>query len=110
MKRLLVVLSLTMVLSTPSFASVVEHTYVFESPRIVAIGDYDLITFEGTFPAGKLGGPTLPFKDVELLLPPGEAVVRVEIEKQDPVTVDAPLHLFPQQPVRPISSGPGALP
>lgn len=104
MKRLLVLSSVILLLAAPAFGSVVEHTYVFNSPRVAAAGEYDLLSFHGTFPAGKLGGPTLPFRDISLLLPPGEAVARVEIVKENPVVLDRSLRLFPQQPVRPIVS------
>jgi len=104
MKRIVFLAGALAIAAAPAVASVVEHTYVFDAPRVVTIGDYQLVTFEGTVPAGKLGGPTLPFRGVELALPPGEAAVWVEIERADPVVLEGPLRLLPQQAVRPSSS------
>jgi hypothetical protein len=104
MKRVPVTLVILLVFTAPVLGSVVEHTYTFDSPQVVAVGDYHFVHLDECYPLGKIGHPTLPFRSVELLLPPGEAVSWVEIEKSDPVTLPGTLRLFPQQPVRPTSS------
>jgi hypothetical protein len=101
--RHLIIALMGLLLSAPAVGSVVEHTYRFDPPGIESIGDYHLLTFDETYPAGKLGSPMLPFRGIEILLPPGEAVSGVEIEKSDPVTLEGFYQLYPQQPVRPFS-------
>ncbi len=103
----MIIVSSILLLAAPVSGAVVEHTYSFDTPRIVTTGGYHLITFDGTYPAGKLGGPMLPFQGAEILLPPGEAVDWIEIQRCNPATLDGSFRLFPQQPVRPLSE-PGA--
>ncbi|MCK4411960.1 MAG: hypothetical protein KAY32_00315 [Candidatus Eisenbacteria sp.] len=93
-------------LTAAAAASVVEYTYEFDAPRVVPFRDYHVIVFEDTYSAGEIGTPTLPFRGMEILLPPGEAVFSIEVSPQNPVTLEGSYRLLPQQSVRPTSSKP----
>ncbi|MCX6303614.1 MAG: C25 family cysteine peptidase [Bacteroidetes bacterium] len=86
-------------------AGVVEKTFYFSNYAIESKGSYQTVNFGNTLLSGIPGEPLLPWHDVVLMLPPGEAAESMEIIEEDETPVPGSVLLFPKQPVRPISSG-----
>ena len=88
------------------FAGQVEKTYSFSQVSIVQKGNYQVITLDNTMPAGLQGEPMLPYRQVALMLPPGEKAVSMQIIGEELTNVPGSFEIFPQQPMQPISKGP----
>ena len=64
-------------------AGEISVTYRFEGPRVVDMGGgFSRIEFDQTAQAGKPGEPTFPFRGTQILLPPGEMVSGVTIDRK----------------------------
>lgn len=87
------------------FAGVVEKTFRFTNYKIQSIGDYQTLNFEHTQLCGIPGEPVLPYHEIILMLPPGEAAGSVEIHGEEEMMIPGSFILYPKQEVRPISSG-----
>ena len=98
-------LAAILVISLGAYAGNITETYYFNSPAIQTTGNFQSVSFEGTFMTGRTGEPVLPYQSVQLLLPPGEEAIKVSIRFEDETTVDGRFVLYPQQPVRPLSQG-----
>jgi hypothetical protein len=103
---LLIALLLSFLMCT---AGNITQTYHFGNPVINTIEDYQAVTFENTLLTGKTGEPALPYREVRLLLPPGEEAVTVNIHFENPVELEGFYNIYPQQASRPLSSGPSML-
>ncbi|MEW6742744.1 MAG: C25 family cysteine peptidase [Planctomycetota bacterium] len=107
-RRLLYSIILGVLLSVPLQAGVVEHAFSFASPKLTPDSSgFLLVEMEARALAGCVGDPALPFVAARLLLPPGEEAVAVEIVPRGSHSIRVGQHLFPMQPVRPVSAGPG---
>jgi hypothetical protein len=83
----------------------VEQLYHFGNPSLKQTGEYQEFELGNTMLTSLPGQPLLPYKQVKLILPPGEAAINVEILFSDEVTLPGKFNIFPQQQVRPISAG-----
>lgn len=105
MKKLL--LSLLMLFAVIfSTAGNIEQVYTFSYPSVSINGDFQTLNFNNTLLTGLPGEPQLPYRQVSLILPPGEAATGMEIIRSNPVTLPGTFKLAPQQQVRPVSLGP----
>jgi len=68
-------------------------------------GEYQKLTFENTLLTALPGQPALPYRQVKLMLPPGEAATGIEVSFENEIILPGWFKLFPQQEVRPVSSG-----
>ncbi len=86
-------------------AGKVEQDYHFSNPSIQQKGEYQQVNLENTMVTAMPGQPVLPYRQVKLLLPPGESAVSFEIVFSGEVTLPGIFNLFPQQEARPVSEG-----
>ena len=86
-------------------AGIVEKTFHFGSYQVEQRGIYQTIRFANTMLFGNPGEPALPWQQVVLMLPPGEAAETIEIIEEDAMAIPGNFLLYPQQQVRPISKG-----
>jgi hypothetical protein len=83
----------------------VEQIFHFGNPSVRQTGEYQVFELGNTMATAMPGQPVLPFKQVQLMLPPGEAAINIEIIFSDEVTLPGRFNIFPQQKVRPVSAG-----
>lgn len=90
-----------LLLSTGTAAGELNITYHFEAPRIeTAASGFVQATFERTIQAGKPGEPSYPFRGCQILLPPGESVTGVTVERKGWKLIGGAYKLYPaQEPV-----------
>lgn len=101
-------LSLLLVVSLICFISHSEDinkTYRFDQPSVLRNGDFQSVRFSNTLLTGVTGEPALPYKDIRLLLPPGEEAVAVSLRYDDEVVLEGSYRLYPMQASRPVSEG-----
>ena len=60
-------------------AGIVEKTFRFANYTIRTTGDYKTVNFDNTQLSGIPGEPVLPYREIVLMLPPGEAAASVEL-------------------------------
>lgn len=92
-------------LSFISLAGNISVTYHFEEPGIEALPGYQIISFENTWITGKTGEPALPYREIRLLLPPGEEAVGMNILLEEETLLPGTFQIYPQQPGRPLTEG-----
>jgi hypothetical protein len=93
------------VISFCLYADIIKQTYFFENYKITDQDGFQVINFDNTLLAGKVGEPVLPYHSVSILLPPGEEAVSIEIIGKDETSIPGSFNLYPQQQSRPISEG-----
>lgn len=86
-------------------AGKVEHLYKFKQPLVMQTGEYQFFELENTILTALPGQPVLPYRQVNILLPPGESATSIEIIFSDEIKLSGKFKLFPQQNVRPVSAG-----
>ena len=101
-----VLIALWMLSGSFSFAGTIEITYHFEAPVIRSAGDFQTVIFPNTNLSGLPGKPMLPYHQVILLLPPGEAAISVEWFGEEEVVIPGKFVLYPAQNLQPVSLGP----
>ncbi len=105
MKKLILLTASLLLVAFLGFSGKVEKTYQFSQPLTQASGDYQTVNFPNTLLSGLTGEPVLPYRQVSLMLPPGEEASSIEIIGSDPVFLPGQYQLAPQQYVRPFSLG-----
>lgn len=85
-------------------AGKIVKVYEFNQPLVKQVGEYTLISFDGTKLLGEPGKAILPFYPVRLLLPPGETASSITISYQNPVKAEGRFLLMPFQGTSPLSS------
>jgi len=105
MKLLLIPIALILFIVFGASAGKVEHTYRFNSPNSKEVGNYSAFHFENTLLSALPGQPVMPYKAINLLLPPGQKAVGIEIFCSDEILLDGSYMIYPQQNVQPISKG-----
>ena len=79
-------------------AGEISVTYRFDEPAVVESGGgFSRITFPATVQSGSPGGPGYPFRGAAILLPPGEAVSDVRIDRRGWRGLGGPHRLQPIQ-------------
>jgi hypothetical protein len=84
-------------------AGIIEKTYYFNTYKIESRGIYQTVNFENTTLSGIAGEPVLPWKEIILMLPPGEVAESMEMIEEDLITIPGSFLLFPKQQVSPTS-------
>jgi len=105
MKTFIILIGLQLIFILQVMAGRVEQEYHFGNPSIRHTAGYQLFELDNTMQSALPGQPVLPYRQVKLLLPPGESATRVEIVFSDEILVPGKFNLFPQQQVRPVSAG-----
>ncbi|MBK7030778.1 MAG: hypothetical protein IPH45_16910 [Bacteroidales bacterium] len=105
MKKLILLTNTLLFIAILGFAGKVEKIYQFDQPLTQSAGDYQTLNFSNTLLTGLTGEPVLPYRQVSLMLPPGEEAGSIEIIGSDPVILPDHYMLAPQQHVRPLSLG-----
>lgn len=84
------------------FSAEIEIDVQFSQPRITSENGYLQVTMGQTVPHGVPGEPQLPARAIRVLLPPGEVVSGIEIEREQHTrNIDQPV--FPAQRHYPLS-------
>lgn len=104
MRYLFIALFLSFVLSIS--AGNVRKSYTFGNPIINNQGNFQTVALDNTLLSGKPGEPTLPWHEVALMLPPGEAAIAISISGEELTPIPGVFTLYPQQNVQPLSIGP----
>jgi hypothetical protein len=99
-------LILSLLFATGALAGSVEKVFTFSGYKIEQKGQHQLVTFPNTMPAGLTGEPMLPYRQLALMLPPGEKAVSIEITGEELTAIPGSFELFPQQTMQPLSKGP----
>jgi uncharacterized repeat protein (TIGR01451 family) len=105
MKTLTLLIGLSALLSVSVVAGKVEHIYHFQNPNVRQAGEYQMFELDKTMLTALPGQPVLPYHQVNLMLPPGEAAISMEIVFSDEIVLSGKFNLYPQQEVRPVSAG-----
>ncbi|MFH1145279.1 MAG: C25 family cysteine peptidase [Candidatus Eisenbacteria bacterium] len=84
-------------------AAVVYQRYEFDAPQVVRVGQYDHIVLQGAWSYGEPGEPVLPKAGVQLVLPPGEEVVSVNVIGGEKVELAGQYYLAPGQRQYPLT-------
>ncbi|MEI7727640.1 MAG: C25 family cysteine peptidase [Bacteroidota bacterium] len=85
-------------------AGIVEKTFYFDSYKIESRGVYQTVNFGNTILAGVTGDPMLPWHEITLMLPPGEAAETIEVIEENEKTIPGSFLIYPKQEVRPLST------
>lgn len=105
MKKFLIIPALIISLSLSAIAGIVKHTYHFGNPTVSKSGEYQMVNLDNTMLTALPGQPVLPYRQVNLMLPPGESATGIEIIFEDETFLPGTFRLYPQQQVQPISVG-----
>jgi hypothetical protein len=99
-----------LMLSTAAPAGEIKVAYRFEAPRIEAASSgFVQATFEKTVQAGRPGEPSYPLRGCQILLPPGESVTGITVERKGWTLIAGSYRLYPTQEPTPgdnASAGP----
>lgn len=101
MKKFFIV-AISLTLQHLLYAGTVEQTFRFSQYSVSPRNTYQEIQFPGTHQVALPGKPSLPWKTVSLVIPPGEIVQDVEIVLNNPVEIPRKIILWPAQPVLPV--------
>ena len=110
MKKLLFLSFLLMLILTFclnfSFAEIITHTVVFNKSDLTfsKFDNYDIVTLTGLEVSSDLGYPQLPFYPLNLLIPEGDKIARVEIVGTKNELLDGDYFLLPVQKPEILSS------
>ncbi len=87
-------------LATLIQAGIIQKTYYFSNPEIIQKWEYQYIVFPNTMQTNYAGYPSLPYRAVSLLIPPGEKAVNIEFTGEEETEIKGNFTLFPYQPSR----------
>jgi hypothetical protein len=79
------------------------QTYYFDVPVFRNEGIYQTIEFNDTHLFGAEGEPFLPYYGAKVLLPQGESIKEIFIERTSPIEIEREIYLYPTQPQYPFS-------
>jgi hypothetical protein len=105
MKSVTFLTGLFLLLSLSGIAGKVEQVYQFSNPVLRHNAEYQMLEFGNSLLTSVPGQPALPYRKVNLMLPPGESATGIEIVFSDEVTISGKFNLYPQQEVSPVSIG-----
>ncbi|MFZ4521743.1 MAG: C25 family cysteine peptidase [Bacteroidales bacterium] len=97
------------VLAFNIFAGNVVKTFTFSQVKIEQNGQYKSVILDNTMLAGLHGEPMLPYRQIAMMLPPGEKAISVKVTGESLIVIPGTFELFPQQYMQPTSdtqSGP----
>ena len=101
MKKYLFIILITVC----GFASAqsITHTYHFGQPMVQQVGEYQMLSFEGSVSNGTIGEPMLPWQSVSLMLPQNTEATAIHVTLGDFAELEGQYNLMPMQRTRPIS-------
>jgi len=99
-----VFLFVMLISSILAYAAVIEQTYYFNDLEISQTDNHQTVEFENTQQAGITGEPALPYRAVQLLLPPGEIASRITLIPEEKVILSEQLSIYPMQSSKPLSN------
>ncbi len=103
-RRFAAAVSFLLLYACPLHGSRITVTYTFDRPVVERTrAEYSRMIFPGTIQAGATGSPSFPFRRAVILLPPGESVRDVKIERRGWKTIDGKVILHPRQNPVPVS-------
>jgi hypothetical protein len=83
------------------YGTVTEQVYRFPTPSFTTDSHgYQVPIIAGTMNSAPAGSPLLPYRTVNLILPPGEAATSIEVVCDKWIPVREPINLAPAQPAR----------
>ncbi|MBD3166867.1 hypothetical protein GF324_09730, partial [bacterium] len=103
MRRWIALFALMMLCVVQVNAGTMVRTYTFPDPDLETLGRYVQPSLEGTMLLGDPGEPILPVRSHTFLLPPGEALHKVEVKQILWETVAKGVTVLPQGAFLPIS-------
>ena len=103
MRNFAILLAVSIVFSSFLFAGTVSHTILVPRPNIEEADGFHRVTLDQAMSTGKVGDPRLPVWGLNLLLPPGETAVSVNVEPGAPVSMGTGFNLPPVQRQYPLS-------
>lgn len=99
---------LILILIFPFFlqAQKIKYEYNFspENLKIEQAKGFSIINYPNCIVKGEIGGPSLPFYPIKLILPQSFTAKKVNIYFENKHEFENLLKIYPQQPVKPISS------
>jgi hypothetical protein len=98
-----VILLAFLLISVSTLAGTIEKVYHFNQYQLSSGSGYQTVLFEDTKLAGLPGEPSLPYRAVILMLPPGEGVTGIEIIRENEIAIPGTFELFPRQYDLPLS-------
>jgi len=101
MKNSLYILITWFFISQSLHAGVIEKNYHFSHPEITKENGFYTLSFPGTMITGKKGEPSLPYRSVFLLIPPGQEAEKIEITGKGKEDIRGSFTIYPAQPSRP---------
>lgn len=87
----------------PVFAGTLVRDFTFDNVVVEHDGEYDQLSIAGMITYGEPGKPSLPLFAHTLLIPPGEELVKVEIESQNWMKIPGTILPEPGSEVMPLS-------
>ena len=105
MKTFPIIAGLLLAFAISASAGRVEQLYHFANPSLRHSGEYQMIEFDKAMLTAMPGQPVMPYRQINLMLPPGESANRIEIIFSGEVVFPGKFNLYPQQEVRPVSEG-----
>jgi hypothetical protein len=102
MKKLIITLFIVTI-SLFATAQSITHTYHFGKPMVQQINEYQTLKFSKSVSNGDIGGPTLPWQNVSLMLPPNSEATAIHVVLSDFKEMEGSYNLLPMQRPRPIS-------
>ena len=104
MKRIVLLIALSLVCFSVTAQTIVEKEYHFGQPTITHIEGYDQIQLKGCLQSAPAGQPSLPWQNVSLMLPQGQEAVFLEVELFDFQELEGNHQLYPYQSARTYSN------
>ncbi|RJP76289.1 MAG: hypothetical protein C4524_10350 [Candidatus Zixiibacteriota bacterium] len=92
-------------LALPAGAAVITHTYSFDAPTVELLQGQTVVILDGATTWGRVGAPLLPQAPIQLLLPPGEEAVSIEVRTAAPVSLGDGYRVSHRTAPYPLSQG-----
>lgn len=105
LRNFILTISLLLPLSATVMAGKVEQLYHFDNPSVRETAGYQVIELGSTMLSGLSAQPVFPYRQIKLLLPPGESAFDMEINFSDEIVLPGKFTIYPQQDFRPLSEG-----
>ncbi|KAF0129533.1 MAG: hypothetical protein FD155_2456 [Bacteroidetes bacterium] len=102
MKKFILFLLLA-VMSLSISATEIVSNYRFDNIKLSKSSVFDIIGFEETMQTNRAGEPMLPYRQISLLLPPGEIATSIEVIREGKTLVPGTFNLMPAQNSKPLS-------
>jgi len=106
MKKIIIILIFTLILTNVSFAEIITRTYYFDEPVLTPDSIYTRIEITDGVVVGTPGYPAFPYRGISLLIPQNENITNVLIEKGNEIDLGEHI-VYPIQRSVPISDTSG---